>query len=121
MIAADIATRVQKKRETRTPQEVARQSLLILNSVDDPQLLENDDVFEEVSQEVEMRFQAVSDQHAAMTCELEQLACSDPRKFSPEQIWILVRAIKVQSQVLQLFSGNPGDAGNSGDHPDRPE
>ena len=28
-----------------------------------------------------------------------------PRKFTPDQIWILIRAIKVQSQILQLYLG----------------
>ena len=46
-------------------------------------------------------------QHAAMTEELESLAASDPRQFDPEQIWILIRAIKVQSQILQLYVGQP--------------
>ena len=40
-----------------------------------------------------------------MTEELESLAASDPKKFSPEQIWVLIRAIKVQSQILQLYVG----------------
>ena len=42
-----------------------------------------------------------------MTQELEELAGSDPEKFSQEQVWILIRAIKVQSQVLQLYVGQP--------------
>ena len=46
-----------------------------------------------------------TDQHAAMTAELEELASGDPQKFSPDQIWVLVRAIKVQSQILQLYVG----------------
>jgi hypothetical protein len=33
------------------------------------------------------------------------LARSDPQKFTPDQIWILIRAIKVQSQILQLYVG----------------
>ena len=48
-----------------------------------------------------------TDQHAAMTEELECLARSDPQRFSSEQIWILIRAIKVQSQILQLYVGEP--------------
>ena len=79
---------------------------MFLNSVDDADLLDNEDIFEEVSRDVKMKFQAATDQHAGMTSELEKLACSDPRKFSPDQIWVLVRAIKVQSQVLRLFSGD---------------
>jgi hypothetical protein len=53
-----------------------------------------------------LRLQAATDQHAAMTEELESLARSDPRKFTPEQIWVLIRAIKVQSQILQLYVGD---------------
>ena len=52
-----------------------------------------------------MRLQAATDQHAAMTEELEDLAQTDPRQFSSDQIWILIRAIKVQSQILQMYVG----------------
>ena len=54
-----------------------------------------------------LRLQAATDQHAAMTQELEDLAQSDPDKFSQEQIWVLIRAIKVQSQILELYLGEP--------------
>jgi hypothetical protein len=54
-----------------------------------------------------LRLQAATDQHAAMTEELEMLAKSDPRLFTAEQIWVLIRAIKVQSQILQLYVGAP--------------
>ena len=53
--------------------------------------------------EAGLRLQAATDQHAAMTEELESLARSDPRRFTPDQIWVLIRAIKVQSQILQLY------------------
>ena len=53
-----------------------------------------------------MQYQAAIDQHAAMTQELEDLASSDPREFTPDQIWILVRSIKVQSQILKLYAGD---------------
>ena len=43
---------------------------------------------------------------AAMTEELERLAASDPERFTQDQIWILIRAIKVQSQVLQMYVGH---------------
>ena len=54
-----------------------------------------------------VRLQAATDQHAAMTEELESLARSDPREFTPDQIWVLIRAIKVQGQILQLYLGEP--------------
>jgi hypothetical protein len=56
---------------------------------------------------MQMRLQAATDQHAAMTRELEELAESDPTKFCPERIWVLIRAIKVQSQILQMYLGQP--------------
>ena len=49
---------------------------------------------------------AATDQHAAMTAELETLADSDPKQFDREQIWVLLRAIKVQSQILQMYLGD---------------
>ena len=54
-----------------------------------------------------LQLQLATDQHAAMTQELEDLAASDPESFSQDQIWILIRAIKVQSQVLQMYVGHP--------------
>jgi len=55
--------------------------------------------------EMGVRLQGATDQHAAMTEELEALAQTQPQQFSREQIWTLIRAIKVQSQVLQLYVG----------------
>ena len=55
--------------------------------------------------EMGLRLQAATDQHQAMTEELENLARTDPLKFSADQIWVLIRAIKVQSQILQLYVG----------------
>ena len=42
-----------------------------------------------------------------MTEELEILATADPNDFSVDQVWVLIRAIKVQSQILQLYVGLP--------------
>lgn len=79
---------------------------MLLNSVDDSAELDHQQVYTEVLADTRLQFQAATDQHAAMTQELEDLASSDPREFSPDQIWILVRAIKVQSQVLKLYAGS---------------
>jgi len=69
--------------------------------------LEDETILTQAWKEMGLRLQAATDQHAAMTEELESLARSDPRKFSPEQIWVLIRAIKVQSQILELYVGDP--------------
>jgi hypothetical protein len=87
------------------PRDVARVCLLLANMVEDIDRLAEGDNLAEAWQEIGLRLQIATDQHAAMTEELEALANSDPQQFSAEQIWILVRAIKVQSQVLQLYLG----------------
>ena len=40
-----------------------------------------------------------------MTEELETLADNRARSFAPEQIWVLLRAIRVQSQLLDMYLG----------------
>ncbi len=104
---AELASRIEKLQPQAVPQDVARLCLLLANAVDDLAILEDEEQLTEIWQEMGMRLQAATDQHAAMTEELESLARSDPRKFSADQIWILIRAIKVQSQVLQLYIGQP--------------
>ena len=69
--------------------------------------LQDEEILVDAQKEMGLRLQAATDQHAAMTEELERLARSDPRKFTPDQIWVLIRAIKVQSQILQLYLGEP--------------
>jgi hypothetical protein len=80
--------------------------LLWSNATGDAEDLNDDRILAQAWKEMGLRLQAATDQHAAMTDELERLAKSDPRKFSPDQIWILIRAIKVQSQILQLYIGD---------------
>ncbi len=96
---------MQKLNPTASPAHIARLCLMLFNSVDEPQQLSNADQLNNAWTDVKLRFQAATDQHAAMTHELDELASSDPQKFTPDQIWILVRAIKVQSQVLKLYAG----------------
>ena len=105
MNCQSLAARIEKARPGSEPRDVARLCLLLSNAVDDVEALENQATFESTWREIGLRLQAATDQHAAMTEELESLARSDPQQFSPDQIWILIRAIKVQSQVLQFYVG----------------
>lgn len=107
MTCHDLAARIQKLQPDALPRDVARLCLLLANYVDDIDELEDEDRLSEAWQEMGIRLQAATDQHAAMTAELEQLSRSDPERFSAEEIWVLIRAIKVQSQVLQLYVGKP--------------
>ena len=106
MNSSELARRIDELQPDATPLEIARLVLLIQNAVDDIDELEIEERLLTVWREINWRLEAATDQHAAMTDELENLAKSDPQEFSPDQIWILIRAIKVQSQILRLYVGD---------------
>ncbi len=107
MTCTELAQQVEKLQPGASPQEVARLCLLLSNSVDDLAQLRDQRALRDAWKRAGLKLQVATDQHAAMTEELEALAASDPKTFSQEQIWILIRAIKVQSQVLQMYVGHP--------------
>lgn len=87
--------------------EVARLCLLILNQVDDPETLRDEAELRRQWGRASFRLDAATDQHAAMADELESLCQDGPIAFSADQIWLLLRAVKVNSQVLELYTGEP--------------
>ena len=107
MNCQDLAKQVQEMQPEASTQEVARLCLLLSNTTGETNEFEDQEALKTAWQEVGLKLQAATDQHAAMTQELEDLANSDPEKFTRDQIWILIRAIKVQSQVLQMYVGHP--------------
>ena len=107
MNCQDLAKQIQELQPEASIQDVARLCLLLSNSSESPQDYTDHEKLKSAWQEVGLKLQAATDQHAAMTQELEELANSDPEKFTRDQIWILIRAIKVQSQVLQMYVGHP--------------
>ena len=107
MTCHDLAAEIEKLQPEAIPRDVARLCLLLTNHIEDIKELDDEDRLSEVWQEMSMRLQAATDQHAAMAAELENLARTDPEAFSMDRVWILIRAIKVQSQVLQLYVGQP--------------
>jgi len=107
MTCQQLAQRIQELQPDAAARDVARLCLLLTNLSDDVSRLDDDALLTATWREASLRLQAATDQHAAMTEELESLARSDPREFTPEQIWVLIRAIKVQGQILQLYLGEP--------------
>lgn len=105
MNCTDLAGRIERLQPGAVTKDVARLCLLLANATEDVERLGDDRTLTAAWREMGLRLQAATDQHAAMTEELENLARTDPRKFTPEQIWVLIRAIKVQSQILQLYVG----------------
>lgn len=103
----ELAARIEQLEPEAMPREIARLCLLMATYVDDLEGLQDEGRFSQAWQEMSIRLQAATDQHAAMTEELEELARSNPKEFHMDQVWVLIRAIKVQSQVLQLYLGKP--------------
>ena len=101
MNCAELAGRIEELQPDADTTDVARLCLLLSNVEEATQLLEDEDNLTSAWKEMGLKLQSATDQHAAMTEELECLAQTDPKKFSSDQIWVLIRAIKVQSQVLQ--------------------
>ena len=101
----DLAARIHGLQPDALPRDIARLCLLLANSVDDVAELDSDNSLSDAWRDVAIRLQAATDQHAAMTEELEALSATPPENFTLDQIWTLIRAIRVQSQVLQLYVG----------------
>ncbi len=102
----ELAHRIERLQPRAALRDVARLCLLLANTIPNVEQLADDNALAQVWRELHLRLQANADQHAAMLEELEQLARSDPKKFTADQIWILLRAIKVQSQLLQMYMGD---------------
>jgi hypothetical protein len=106
MTCGELAHQIERLQPSAAAQDVARLCLLLTNSVDDLDSLRQQCALHDAWKRTGLQLQVATDQHAAMTQELEDLAASDPESFNREQIWILIRAIKVQSQVLQMYVGH---------------
>lgn len=107
MTCQELAARIEQLQPDASTQDVARLCLLLSNQASDLGSLRDRAELRAAWKDVGLRLQLATDQHAAMTGELEELAQSDPKAFSQEQVWVLIRAIKVQSQILQLYVGQP--------------
>lgn len=106
MSCAELAQQIERLQPSAEPQDVARLCLLLSNSVDGLEMLREQRALHDAWKRTGLKLQVATDQHAAMTEELEELAASDPKSFTQDQIWILIRAIKVQSQILQMYVGH---------------
>ena len=107
MTCHELAERLLVLQPELTPHAVAQLCVLILNDIGPSAEFADDQALIRHWKSASFRLQAASDQHAAMTDELELLACDGPVKFEPDQIWTLLRAIKVQSQLLELYIDEP--------------
>ena len=110
MTCADLAKRLSELNPDLDQVGVARLALLILSQSADPNSLTDDDLLLAAWRNATFRLEAASDQHAAVAEELEAICESGPVHFTPDQIWVLLRAVKVQSQILELYTEQPAVA-----------
>lgn len=104
MTCHELAKRLSALNPSLGPVEIARLSLMILSQTSDPSELVDEDQLTAAWKHATFRMEAAADQHAAVAEELEALCDSGPSPFSQDQLWVLLRAIKVQSQILELYS-----------------
>jgi hypothetical protein len=103
MRLCELVAEIERFQPEADPSTVARMAMLLALSNANLDELHNRDEFERQYHEIENRIRASMDQHAAVAEELDTLASSDPCEFSPDHLWTLIRAIKVQSQILSLY------------------
>lgn len=107
MTCQELAARIERLQPGALPRDVARLCLLMTNHVDDLDELADDRQLSATWQQIGLRLQAASDQHSAVAAELNSLAAHADQGLAVSQISSLVRAIKVQNQILQLYVGQP--------------
>ncbi|MEM6329203.1 MAG: hypothetical protein AAF790_03025 [Planctomycetota bacterium] len=106
MKCQELAGLIEALQPEASPQDVARLCLLLANRHEDLAAMKDRSALRQAWKQTGLQLQVATDQHAAMTSELEELAKSDPKTFTQDQVWVLIRAIKVQSQILQLYVGH---------------
>jgi hypothetical protein len=103
----ELAERVQRIAPELSAVDVARLSLMILTQTEDTQTLCDESKLLSAWRNASFRLEAASDQHAAVADELDALCGDGPIEFNPDQLWMLLRAVKVQSQILELYTDQP--------------
>lgn len=107
MTCHELAKRLSSLQPELSQVDVARLCLLILSQCEPGETFEDDDVLRSAWQNASFRLEASADQHGAVADELDQMCANGPIDFSPDQLWVLLRAVKVQSQLLELYTDQP--------------
>lgn len=105
MEAQQLTIKLAELRPDLPTAELLRLALLLALQNPDLRILENAGELERQCQETGLQLTATSDQHAAVADEIDALAATAPCDFSPSHLWTLVRAIKVQNQIINLYLG----------------
>ncbi|EMI52231.1 hypothetical protein [Rhodopirellula sallentina] len=100
----ELAEHLSRERPDLPPIEIARLCLILLNADEGDEQLADPEKRMAAWQHASFRFDAATDQYGAVVDELDQLFGDEPIQFQPDQLWTLLRAVKVQSQMLELYT-----------------
>lgn len=104
MTCHELAKRLHELQPELSAADVARLALMILTQSDDQDSLSDESTLIAAWKNASFRLEAASDQHAAVAEELDAMCGDGPVRFSPDQLWVLLRAVKVQGQILELYT-----------------
>lgn len=100
----ELIVQVARLRPALAPTEQLRMALLL--AVHFPECVDCDDDSQELERkllDITLRLNSVTDQHAAVADELDSLGATAPADFSDDHIWTLVRALRIQNQVIGFY------------------
>ena len=105
MRLSQLIEQLQKQLPTKCDRQIACLAMLLCDR--DPKLecLASKSDFSSLLDDIQLRMQSIDDQQAAVANELDQLALTQPCEFEPKHVWTLIRAIKVQSQFVDMLTG----------------
>lgn len=101
MLCSELVQRIERLDPPSGPVEAAQTWLLVSRFSGKLEELSDDRRLQAAWKDAGMRLRLLADQHAGVRDELESLASSQADRFDEEHVWTLLRAIKVQSQLLQ--------------------
>ena len=104
MKLSKIVERLENLLPDADPAHLARMAMLMINELHTSEVLENEFLLSQVTDELKLRLSAATDQLTAVAQDLQELTRTDPREFNRDQIWILIRALKVQNQILNMYN-----------------
>lgn len=85
--------------------EVFRLAMLLCHAAPSAEALSDPQLRSNLLNEIQLQIAMHEDQHSAIAAELDSLASTEPCEFNVNHLWTLIRAIKVQSQLLNFYLG----------------
>lgn len=87
------------------PAVIFRMGMHVCHACQEQDPTSDERLLDQLLRDIAIKLALLEDQHSATADELDSLAGTEPCKFNAQHLWMLVRAIKVQSQFLDFFLG----------------